>query len=164
MPNTRYFKPGTTKVYFVPTIASATLIATAAEVIAGSSLNGTTTVPLLADLEGFTYANAPIDVPDWTDTFVGKVPGRDQSVDSTLHFYDWTTTNTLRTTLAKGTTGYIVIFNAGLAGATPAAGDKADVWPIISTGPAKDYSATEAAKWHVGIAASARPALDVTLT
>jgi len=162
MPNTRFFRPGITKVFFVATIATQAA-PTAAEINAGSTLTGTTALPLLADLQGFSFANKPIDVPDWTSVFVGKIPGRDESADSTLHFYDYTTTNTLRTTLAKLITGYIAIFSQGIAGASPAAADKVDIWPFISTGPAKDYSSTDAAKWHVGCAPSASPSLDVAV-
>lgn len=164
MPNTAFFRPGVTKCFFVPTIAASTLIPTAAEVNAGSNLGGTAAVPLLADVSGFSFKNAPIEVSTWVDNFKGKVPGWDVLDDSELIFNDYTTTNTLRTTLAKNVSGNIVWFPAGTAGATPAAADKCDVFPGISTGPAKLYSSSENARWRTTWAGTARPVQDVALT
>src|SRR5438309_11085141 len=130
MPNIRFFRRGVSKVYFCPTVA-ALAAPTAAEVNAGVNLTTD-----LADLAGFTYANQPIATPDWSDNFDSKIPGVDQPTDGVLHFYERTTTNANRTTLAKGVAGFVVIFFAGIAGANPAAGDKAEVWPIPSTGQA----------------------------
>jgi len=155
-----YFRRGVTRVFTVPTITLAA--PTATQVNAGTEL---TTKNDLADIQGFSYQNQPIAIPDWNDNFTGKIVGEDQSADGVLHFYDkkGTSPNPLRTTLAKGTVTNIVIFPGGTAGATPAAGDVCDVFPVTSSGPAKDYSLTEAAKWHVTLPSSARPTQDVAL-
>ena len=156
-----YFRRGVTRVFSVPTI---TLSApTAAQVNAGTEL---TTKNDLADLQGFSYSNQPIGVPDYFDNYTGKIVGEDQSTDGNLIFYDKKGTapaNHLRTSLVKGTVTNIVIFPAGTAGASPAAGDLCDVFPCVSSGPAKEYSLTEAAKWHVAMPASARPTQDIAL-
>lgn len=153
----RFFRRGVSKVFYVATIAS-TSAPTAAEVNAGVNLTAT-----IADVQGFTYTNQPITTPDLGDNLDTKVPGVDQVADSTLHIYEKRTTNTGRTTLAKGVVGYLVIFFAGIAGATPAAADKADVWPVQSAGTPRDYSMTEAAKWHVALIITGRPNEDVAL-
>lgn len=153
----RFLRRGVTKVFFVPTIASPAA-PTATEVNAGTNLTAT-----VADIAGFTYTNQAIATPDLGDNFDAKVPGVDSTQDSTLHIYEKRTTNTGRTTLAKGTAGYFVILFAGTAGATPAAADKCDVWPVISAGTPRDYSMTEAAKWHVALTVTGRPNEDVAL-
>jgi len=156
-----FFRRGVTRVFFVPTV---TLTApTATQVNAGTEL---TTAGALNDMQGASFTNQPISVPDWADNFDGKIVGIDQSADIQFHFYEKKGTapaNPLRTTLAKGVVGNIVIFPMGCAAATPAAGDICDVFPGSSTGPARDYSGTEAAKWHVTFPASVRPTQDVAL-
>lgn len=156
-----FFRRGVTRVFFVPTITVAA--PTATQVNAGTEL---TTAGNLNDLQGASYTNQPIGVPDWSDNYDGKIVGIDQSADIVLHFYEKKGTapaNPLRTTLVKGAVGNIVIFPQGTAGASPAAGDICDVFPGSSSGPARDYSATDAAKWHVTFPASSRPTQDVAL-
>ena len=66
----RFMRKGTTKVYFLPTLAAGTGIPTAAEVTAGTALTAQ-----IAEISGFTFANSPIDTPDMSTAFVGKIPG-----------------------------------------------------------------------------------------
>ena len=153
----RFFRPGITKVFAVPTIANKAA-PTATEVNAGTDITGQ-----VADLVGFSYTNQTIVAADWGDSFEPKIPGPDQAADSLLHIYEKRVTNSLRSVLAKGVATNIVIFFAGIAGSTPAAADKADVWPVVSAGTPRDYSRTEGAKWHATLAPTARPAEDVTL-
>lgn len=156
----RFFRRGKTKFRFVPTIASTSLIPTAAEVTAGTDLTGN-----VAGVAGFSFSNSPIPVPDMSAVFTGSIPGEDAGADSSLTFYEDTTTNTLQTTLAKGVGGYIVVFFAGTAGANPAAGDKCEVWPIISTGPAREYLlSNDPARWTAQFALSAPPNFSATVT
>lgn len=163
----RFFRRGITKFWFVPTIASAALIPTAAEVNAGTHLTvkASPTDESLKDVHGFAFANTPIDTPDVADAFTGNIPGEDKVAASSLDFYEGKTSNPIKTALAKGTKGYIVIFSGGIAGATPAAADKADVWPVTCTGPRRNYSAgNEAASWTTEFAMTGAPGQDVTLT
>ncbi|MEA2704262.1 MAG: hypothetical protein QOD63_2207 [Actinomycetota bacterium] len=155
-----FFRRGVTKVYAVPTITLAA--PTAVQVNAGTHLS---TPNNLADVQGFSYTNQPIAVPDLSDNYDGKIVGVDQSADGQLHFYHLkgTSPNPLLATLAKGVVINITIFWLGLAGATPAAGDVCDVFPCSSSGPAKDMSMTEAAKWHVTVPSSSRPTQDIAL-
>lgn len=154
----RFIRPGVSKVYFVPTIASLAAM-TAAEAGAGTDLT-----PTISDVTGFSYKNAPVDTPDWSDNFVSKITGFDQAADSELKVYEKRTTNTGRTTLAKGVSGYLVIYFRGLAGSSPAAADKYDAWPVISAGTPREYgSGPTAAKWSAALIPTARPAEDAAV-
>lgn len=156
----RFFRRGRTKFYWVPTIASTAFIPTAAEVLAGTSMTCS-----IAEVNGFNFKNTPIPTPDMCSTFTSTIPGEDTAEDSSLTFYEDTTSNPLQTTLAKGTTGYVVIFPTGTAGASPAAADKAEVWPVQCTGPNREYSAgNDPARWMSGFAMTAAPNFSATLT
>lgn len=161
MPAVRYMRKGVTKLFFVPTIASAVLVPTAAEVNAGVSLS-----PQLATLGGFSFANQPITVPDMDNTFEAKIPGQDAADDSNLTFYELKGgSNPIYTALPKGAVGYVVIFPVGIAGATPAAADVADVWPVQVGSRTRQYTAdNEAAKYMVAFTPTSAPGFDKVLT
>ena len=79
----RFMQKGTTKWWFVPTIASATLVPTAAEVNAGTREDTE-----LAEVNGFAFANSPIATPDMANTFTSNIPGEDTAETSSLTFYE----------------------------------------------------------------------------
>lgn len=154
----RFMRKGTTKLWFVPTIA-ALATPTVAEITAGTDLTDE-----LAEITGFNFSNNPIDTPDMGSTFVGKIPGEDTTDSSDLTFYEDDTTNPISTALAKGTIGYVVIFPRGIAGAAPAAADVADVWPAQVASNSKTYSAdNEAAKYKVMFTLTAEPSEDAVV-
>lgn len=154
----RLFRRGITKVFTVPTISSKTA-PTATEINAGVDISKD-----INKMAGFTFDNKPIDVPDMSAAFVKKIPGEDQAADSVLTLYLEKTTNPLRATFAKGTALYIVIFSTGTAGASPAATDKCQVWPMTTTGFADEFdTGAVAALWHAGFTPNDTPALDVAL-
>lgn len=156
----RFMRKGTTRFYYVPTIASASLVPTAAEVNAGVRLD-----PEIAEVQGFSFENQTIRTPDMASAFVSQIAGEDSTEDSSLTFYQRKGTDALRAAQSKGTVGYIVIFYSGVAGATPAAGDKADVWPINIASNSKMYTAdNEAAKYRVRYVLTDPPGPEVTLT
>jgi hypothetical protein len=156
----RFFRRGTTKVYWVPTIASPALVPAVAEVTAGTNI--TTEI---AAMEGFTFSNSPIPTPDLATTFTTTIPGEDTADNPRITFYEDKTTNTTQTTLAKGTEGYLVIFYSGIAGATPAAADKAEVWKVISTGPSREYTVgNDPARWMANFTPTKQPNFSATLT
>lgn len=153
MASDRFFRRGRTKVYWVPTIAATTLIPTVAEVTAGTNMSKD-----IADMSGFEFENSPINTPDLDSTFTSTIPGEDQASNPSLTFYEKKTTNTLQATVAKGTSGFLVIFFKGLAGAAPAVADEAEVWPVTSTGPRREYSmGNDPARWMAGFAPSDPP-------
>ena len=116
-------------------------------------------------MNGFTFSNNPIAAPNMSTTFVSSVAGEDTTEDSNLVFYEDDTTNTISTAQAKGTSGFIVIFYKGIAGAAPAASDKCDVWPIQVASNARQYTAdNETAKYQIVYTPTAAPGFDKTLT
>jgi len=148
----RFMRKGTTKLFFVLTISN-TAAPTAAEVNAGTRLD-----TQIAEVAGFSFKNNPIDIPVMSTAFVGKINGEDTVEDSSLTFYEDSVTNPILTAQAKGTNGYVVIFYGGTAGASPAAGDKCEVWPATVASTARMYSAgNEAAKYQISYALTAQP-------
>lgn len=156
----RFMRKGITRLFWVPSIASAALIPTTAEVNAGTELT-----PEVSAITGFTYANTPIQIPDMAHAFVSEISGEDTVVASDIEFYQRKGTDTIRASQAKGTVGFVVILFDGTAGANPAAGDKADVWPATIGSRAKMYAAdNSAAKYKVAYTLTAAPGEEVTLT
>lgn len=154
----RFFRRGVTKVYWVPTLSSTTA-PSAAQINAGVNMTAQ-----VADISGFEFSNSPIPTPDLSTTFTTTIPGEDTAQEPQLMFYEDNTTNTLQTTLAKGTTGHVVLFYRGTAGASPAAADNAEVWPSISTGPYREYSmGNDPARWGARFTPSAPPVFNATL-
>lgn len=148
----RFMRKGIARFYWVPTIASLTA-PTVAEITAGTELTSQ-----MGEITGFTFANNPIDTPDMANAFVSKIPGEDSVDTSSFRFYEDRTSNPIRTVLAKNSTGYIVIFPAGTAGASPAIADKAEVWPVTVASNARAYSAgNEAAAYNVVLSNTAPP-------
>lgn len=140
----RFMRKGITKVYFIPAIAS-TSAPTTAEVTAGTDLT-----PQLAEINGFSFSNSPIDTPDMASAFVSKIPGEDTVDNSDMTFYEDDASNPIKTALAKGTTGFVGIYYQGIAGSTPATADKLDVWPCTVASNSRMYTAdNEAAKFQV---------------
>jgi hypothetical protein len=154
----RFFRRGKTKVYWVPTLSSTTS-PSAAQINAGVNMSAQ-----IADISGFEFSNSPIPTPDLSTPFTTTIPGEDTAQEPQLVFYEDDTTNTLQTTLAKGTTGHTVKFYKGTAGASPAAGDRAEVWPVISTGPYREYSmGNDPARWGARFTPTATPVFDALL-
>lgn len=131
----RYFRRGTTKIYFAPSIADVDA-PTEAEMAAATELSCE-----ISEISGFAFQNNPIDVPDMCSAFVKKIPGEDTADDSEIIFYEDDTSNPLFATLAKGEEGYIVFFPYGIGGADPVAGDDAEVWPASVAKTTREWSA-----------------------
>ncbi|RIH58605.1 hypothetical protein D3C59_33980 [Streptomyces sp. SHP22-7] len=93
-------------------------------------------------------------------TFVSKIGGDDSAADSSLTFYEDSTTDTIETDLAKGTSGYIVIFSKGN---TPGA-QGMDVYPVTVVSNSKAYTTdNEAAKITVQFTITDRPVFNQTV-
>lgn len=131
----RYFRRGTTKIYFAPSIVDVEA-PTEAEMAAATELSCE-----IAEISGFAFQNNPIDVPDMCAEFVKKIPGEDTADDSEITFYEDDTSNPLFTTLAKGEEGFIVFFPYGVGGASPVAGDDCEVWPASVAKTTREWSA-----------------------
>ena len=96
---------------------------------------------------------------------MSKIPGEDSTDNSDMTFYEDDVSNAIKSALAKGTSGYVVIFYAGLAtDDTPAIGDDCDVWPATVASNSRMYTAdNEAAKYQVVYSLTAAPAEESTL-
>jgi hypothetical protein len=148
----RFMRKGKSKVYWVLTISNKSAPSTA-EITAGTALQAS-----IAEINGFTFQNNPIDVPDMGSAFVSKIMGEDTVEDSNIVFYEDDTATTIPTALAKGTAGHIVIFYKGTAGASPAASDKCEVWPVTVSSQARLYTTgNEAAQYRVSFANTGEP-------
>lgn len=150
----RYFRRGTSKIRFVPTISDIAS-PTSAEITAGTDLT-----PHIAEIGGFTYANDPIEVPDMASVFTKTIPGEDTADDSTLTLYEDDTTNTVRSSLAKGTSGFIVLSPNG----SMAAAAKVEVWPVKVSGNNREWSAgNDPARYVVSFGIIDVPNVDSTI-
>lgn len=158
MANNRFFRRGTTKIWWCPVVVTESA-PKVTETTAGTQIVN------VADMTGFTYSNSPIATPDLDDTFDSQIPGVDAAEDSVLTIYEPKTgTDTIITTLAKGTTGFALIFYRGIAGAAPAIGDKCETWPVTSTGPARIYGMDAVgARWRTTLTANSRPNINATM-
>jgi hypothetical protein len=149
----RYTRKAKSKVYFVPTLASTTS-PSLAEINAGTNLGAA-----MSEMSGFSFSNSPIDVPDLASTFVPSIPGEDKADNPTITFYDDDTATTLRTALAKGTSGFVVLMPYG-----GTASKRAEVWPVQSTGFNDMWTVgNEAAKAGVQFAVTSVPNQGATL-
>lgn len=152
-----YFRRGVTRVFAVPTV---TLTApTVAQITAGTEITDD-----IADISGFRFSNSRIPIPKLSSPFTGTIAGEDTADDSTLTFYDRKTSNPLRATFAKGSATNIVFFPAGTAGANPAIGDEADIWPVESAAVPREWSmGNDPARWMAEFGTTAEPAQDIAL-
>lgn len=149
----RFFRRGVSKVFFCPAVASQSA-PTAANITAGVDLS-----PSLADIGGWSLANTPIETPDLVDTFNSQINGEDKTADCTLTFYDDDTSTTVRTALAKGQVGFIVLAPYGNT-----VGKRCEVWPVTSTGYNDQWTlGAEAGKAMAGFAVTKRPTQNATL-
>ncbi|MFE1949926.1 hypothetical protein ACFW9D_05590 [Streptomyces sp. NPDC059524] len=151
----RFNRKGITKVHYLPTIASPALLPTTAEITAGTDYT-----QQINAIEGWSLENSPIETPDMASTFVSKIGGDDSAADSSLTFYEDSALDDIETDLAKGTSGYIVIFSKGKA---PSAKGM-DVFPVTVVSNSKAYTAdNEAAKITVQFTITARPVFNQTV-
>jgi hypothetical protein len=141
---------GTSKWYFLASIASGTLAPTVAEVGAGTHLTSSSAANLMLAPEGFGVNASFIDVQAMASLQTLKFAGELQTQDSTINFIHDKTSNPILTTLARGVTGFIV---ENPTGVTIAAGVKVNVYPIEvgSIGPVRTAS-NEAAQLRAGFA------------
>lgn len=155
----RFFRKGITRFYWVPIIANPAA-PTVAEVGAGIRMDGE-----MASISGFRFSNSPIGTPDFESTFQSQIPGEDSADNSSITIYERKTATPLRVTLAKDTDGFVVIFPTGIAGSTPAAADKAEVWPVRVGGNNREYSSgADPARIIVDFSVTDKPTQSATVS
>lgn len=146
----RFWRRGVSKILFLPAVAD-TDAPTTLEITAGEDLT-----PQIAEIGGFNFSANPITTPDLSTTFDTQIPGPDSTDTSTLTFYDDDAEDTIRTTLDKGTRGYLLFQPYG-----GGSGDRAEVWRVESLGVNDEWSTgNEAARFAVSFAILEPPVQD----
>ena len=151
----RFFQPGISKVYWIPTIADAeTLIPTRAEIDAGTDLSDE-----IANISGFTVTTAMISTPDYGKRFSGQISGRTSVAESSLSFHADRQGDDVRTVLARGDRGFLLFADHGDALDMPA-----DVYPaeVSSLGKVRSVTDTDL-QLTVMFAITKQPAEDISL-
>lgn len=152
--STRYFDRGTTKVYFLPTIAATNLTPTRAEMDAGTNLSGE-----VADINGWVVSSEQIETPELASVFTGSIPGPTSASDSSITFYASSNSVDVRALLPRNTTGYIMWLDGGDVG-----GNKADVYPVRVRAAGKMRSlGNEAARIEIQFSVTRTPGENVTV-
>ncbi len=155
-----FMRPGTGKWFFSPTIASSTLAPTAAEMGTATHLTSTTAANQLIGIEGFDSTSSFIEVETFASRQTLQLAGRQHPSHSTMEFLEDTVSNTIRTLLARDTTGFMISSPTGAV----TAGTKVDVFPVQVGANTRVYSAgNEAARFRVGFAITAIPAQDIAI-
>lgn len=151
----RFNRKTLTRIMFLPTVASTSLLPTRAEITGGTDLTDS-----ISAIDGWSLENQPIETPDMGSTFVSKIDGDDSAADSSLTFYEDSVLDDIETDLAKGTSGFIAIFSKG----DIAAAKGLDVYPVKVASNSKAYTAdNEAAKITVQFVITDRPAFNQTV-
>ncbi len=121
----KYIPSGKAKVVFAPAVANIAA-PTQAEINAGTVLTvaGGTLIDGLESMEGWETAVNNIEVPDVQNTFDGEIPGRTKSSGAKTNHYDNDAAATIRTALAEGTAGFMVIMRYGQT-----TGKRSEVYP-----------------------------------
>jgi hypothetical protein len=156
-----FFRRGTSVLWWVTSIANTSAPA-ATEINAGTDISR-----FVGGIDGLTINDTPTGgYVDWDQTTSVPLAGTSEVTPATLHLYEQkgTSSNTLRTTLAPGAAGNLVMFPVGLAGSVPTVGDLCEVWPMVSAGPRREYSiGNDPARWRCLLIPTAVPVLDAVL-
>lgn len=151
--STRYFDVGTTKVYFVPSVASLSA-PTRIEMNAGTDLSRE-----VAEIDGWSVTSNQIQTPDFATRFVSQIAGRIEAADSSLTFYASENSVDVRALLPRDTDGFILWLDGG-----DVAANKMDVFPVTVRSVSKMRSAgSEAARIMVSFSITREPAENVTV-
>jgi hypothetical protein len=153
-PSVRFFRPGTTKVYWVTTIVTYTT-PTRTEINLGKDLSGE-----IAEISGFSVSSDTIPTPDLGTRFVPKIAGRINADDSSLNFYASSTGFTdARSVLPRDTTGFLIVMDGGDVATT----GRMDIFPCTVTSVPKLRALEDPAQVSVTFAVTRVPAEDVVI-
>lgn len=119
----KFYRRGISEIHFLPAVASPAA-PTRVEITAGVDLS-----PGVAAIAGFQLSNAPIAVPNLKDQFTPQIDGEDTIADSSLTFNDDIDVDDIRTTLAKGTVGFLELMPYG-----DVVGARVETWPVKVSG------------------------------
>ena len=149
-PTSRYFPPGTRKVYWVPTIANY-LAPTRAELNAGTDL---TAEIAQGGMTGWSLAGSTADVGDLGSRFISTVPARLTSATNNIDFYLDTGGNDARSLLTRDTNGYVVVLWEG-----DVTGRRMDVFPARVITQANDTNTEDPGKCTIEFAITKIPGI-----
>lgn len=130
----RYSRKGKAAIKFAATLTDSTFpyAATRAEITGATDI-----LAQLAEIGGMQYTNQPIDTPDMATSFDTQIPGADTTDPPTFTFYDTDEeAPAIRTALAKGATGYLLVFPQG-----DIEDRRMEIWPVVSTGVNDEWQA-----------------------
>lgn len=128
--STRFTSRGSTKVYWVGTIANQ------ASPTRTELNNGTDLSPQLMDAKGWAVKSNQIDTPDLANRYTSTIPGIITAEDSTITMYTSKNGIDSRTLMARDTVGFIVWLDGG-----DVAGYKMDVYPVTVSSVSKTRQA-----------------------
>lgn len=148
----RYIPPGTTRYYWVTSIANY-LSPTRAELNAGADLTAE-----VQAVSGFATSSDQQDTPDLGSRFVSKIPGRITADDSSITLYASSNSSDARTLMPRDSAGFVVIFPEG-----DITGQKMDVFPVKVTSVPKSRDVENPANMAFQYAITRIPAENVTI-
>lgn len=148
----RYFRPGTTKVYWVVSIADKTAPART-ELDAGTDLSAE-----IMEIEGFQVVSNTLDTPDFGSRFTSKIPADIVADDSALNTYADSTSVDIRSVLARDDDGFVVIMDEG-----DIVGHLMDVFPARVSATPKLRARSDPAQIRAQFTVTSEPAENVTI-
>lgn len=148
----RYYRRGTTKVLWVPTIANKNSPARA-ELNAGTALEGET-----GAMSGWQTTSGTVPTPALGSRFTPVVGGEITAADSSLTFWASKTGVDVRSLLIREAPGFIVWMDEG-----DVVGRTMDVYPVTVTSQAKVRELDQAAQIMAQFAITSEPAENVTI-
>jgi hypothetical protein len=151
-PTTRYFPPGTRKVYWMTTTASY-LAPTRGELNAGTDLSAE-----VAAMAGWAINSATADTPDMGSRFTSQIPARLDANGSQITFYLSQNSSDVRTLLTRDTNGFIVVLWEG-----DVTGQKMDVFPCRVMTDANETNTETPGQTTVMFSVTKLPAINVAI-
>jgi hypothetical protein len=151
-PSVRYYRRGTTKVLWVPAIASIAA-PSRAEINAGTALEGET-----GAMAGWQTTSATVPTAALGSRFTPVVGGEITAADSSLTFWASKDGDDVRTLFTRDDTGFVVWMDEG-----DVPGQTMDVYAVSVTSVAKVRELDQAAQIMAQFAITREPAEDVTI-
>ncbi|WP_329338596.1 hypothetical protein OG866_27125 [Streptomyces sp. NBC_00663] len=148
----RYYRRGTTKVVWCPTIANKSA-PTRAEINAGTELSGET-----GAMSGWQTTSATVPTAALGSRFTPTVPGEITAADSSLTFWASKNGDDVRTLLQREAIGFVIWMDEG-----DVSGQTCDVYPVQVTSQAKVRELDQAAQIMAQFAITSEPAENVTI-
>lgn len=151
--STAYFPRGTSKCYYLPTVAASNLTPTRSEMNSGTDL-----APQLMDWSGWTVTGNTVGNEDLGSVFDKTFAGSTSAEASSLTMRADKAGVDVRALLPRGTTGYVMWLPGG-----DVAGYKASVWPVYVTSNSESTTTNEVGRRIVNFSITAEPAENVTI-